>query len=307
MMEIALDTSRFPALNDSVRAHWAPVYFEPISGSGERLVVAVAVVNKDNFHLEAANALKRLYCFYGDDAVGAIRAIEIALQMLERDLVVKAIGALAQPNPGVTGIEIGDIRETEGATLAAIAQRRMEALSSLYKNEQQVERLPTVLEDQEGADKGGDRLPFLVCEYVRTQREGFAGYFSRDLREGQLRRSKGSSHKVIIDFSGSKLVANFGTLKAGALTSSVNLIKRRLWDLKVDRDKDAGSIGYRDHEMIVHKPANDDPQMSDRQLANLKEAFEALEEQADQEELRLRALPDVKDIGDHVLRLEMAA
>lgn len=33
MMEISLDTNMFPQLRDGIRAQWAPVFFEPISGS----------------------------------------------------------------------------------------------------------------------------------------------------------------------------------------------------------------------------------------------------------------------------------
>ncbi len=163
--------------------------------------------------------------------------------------------------------------------------------------------LPVAFANGDGA---GDRLPFMVCEYVKNHREGFANFFSADLREGKQRRMKGSSHKVIIDFSGSKLVANFGTLKAGSLTGSINLIKRRLWDLKVERDREPSGDFSRKHEMILQRPSKADPQVTEKQLSNLDEAFEALESQADQEELRLRSLDTVEQIGAHILATEAA-
>ncbi len=111
----------------------------------------------------------------------------------------------------------------------------------------------------------------------------------------------------MIDFAGPKLVANFGTLRAGSLTSSVHLIKRRLWDLKVERDRETHDAFSRPHEMLLHRPAKDDPQVTEQQQANISEALEALEMQADQEELRLLAMDSVPAIGQRVLRYDVAA
>lgn len=307
MMDISLNAGMFPQLRDGVRASWSPVLFEPISGSYERFVVGVAAFNHQGFHLEWANQLQRLACFYGDDAEGAIRIIEIAGRYLQVDLAKRAGEAVTAPDPTVANISFGDVRQAEGQTLEAVAKSWMSALSSLYSEpagEVLVMSLPETLADVANGEGSGDRLPFMVCEYVKTQRDGFAKFFSPDLREGRQRRTKGSSHNVLIDFSGSKLVANFGTLKAGALTSSVNLIKRRLWDLKVDRDKETSTNFVRHHEMILQRPDKGDPQISERQLSNLDEAFEALEHQADQEELRLRALNSVQSIGEHIFAAE---
>lgn len=308
-MDITIDTEIFPKLRDGVRAQWAPVFFEPISGSYERFVVGVAAFNQDGIHLEWANQLDRLKCFYGSDAIGAVSAIEIAGEYLEIDLTKRATEAFTKPDPAVTGIVFGDFQESEGHSVEGIAQSWMSALSSLYiePTAERVAIARPILNAADNVGQGfGDRLPFMVCDYVKLQREGFAGYFSADLREGKQRRMKGSSHKVIIDFSGSKLVANFGTLKAGSLTGSVNLIKRRLWDLKVERDSEPNNMLSRNHEMILQRPAKDDPQVTEKQQANLDEAFEALENQADQEELRLRALDSVQQIGEHIFAAEAA-
>lgn len=308
MMEVSLDTSLFPKLRDGIRARWVPVLFEPIAGSYERLVVGVAVFNERGFHLEWANRLDRLTCFYGSDAIGAVTAIQVAGEYLREDLAERADQALVEFDPAVTGISLGEFREAEGRSLERVAQSWMSALSSLYSEPTSVLAISTAPPGAMAArgDGFGDRLPFLVCDYVRTHREGFVNYFSADLRDGKQRRARGSSHKVQIDFSGSKLVANFGTLRAGTLTSSVNLIKRRLWDLKVERDGELGNGFARKHEMILQRPSKDDPQVSERQQANLEEAIQSLEDQADQEELRLRAMATVTQIGEHILESEAA-
>lgn len=308
-MTLRLDTSRFPSLKESVRAHWAPILLEPISGSDERFVIGVAAANATGFHVELANCHEKLTCFYGENAPTIVNAITLAGMCLREDLAERSVEALFSPDPPVSGVTIGKCREAEGVSLEALTQSWMAALSSLYspRTSHDVQPLTMLAVGDAEGQRAGDRLPFLVCEFVKSQREGFGEYFSTDIREARARRSKGGSHRVVIDFAGPRLVANFGTLKAGAITNSVHLIKRRLWDLKVERDREPHSILARAHEMILHRPPKDDPQVSEQQQANISEALEDLEQQADQEELRLLALDTVQSIGNRVLQYELSA
>jgi hypothetical protein len=308
MSEQAFATRAFPMFRNSVRARWAPVLLEPIAGSYERLVIGVAVVGEKSFHLELANALDRLKCLYADNAEGALYAIRLTAQQLSQDLSRRALQALTDPRPAISGIVIGDCREAEGESLEAIGASWMSTLSSLYLGDEGEGDVlsTTVAEDIQAPSESVDRLPLLVMEYVKERRVGYVRFFSSDLQEGRKRRSARRSHEVLIDFAGSRLVANFGTLRAGGLTSSVNVIKRRLWDLKVDRDREPNRFTDRRHEMIVQSPVSEDPQISERQFANISEALHALEHQAAQEALRLRALNTVNQIGEHVLAEEAA-
>jgi len=298
-------SNQFPSFEAGVRARWAPIILVPISGSYERLVIGVAVANESGFYVEMANALDRLRCLYADDAEGVAYAIDLTADHLRSDLGERGFHAIVEPQPLLSGVEIGTCREAEGASLEAIATSWMRSLSSLYRDE---ERRPVAAADDAVAQAEGvsDQLPTLVMDYVRERREGFFNYFSTDLREGRRRRLTGRSHEVLIDFGGSRLVANFGTLRASGIARSVNLIKRRLWDLKVERDRDSQSTPIRQHEMIIQSPAKGDPQVTANQQAYLSDALTALEEQADQEELRLRPLSTVAEIGEHVLRIETA-
>ncbi|QPM89120.1 hypothetical protein PSAL_003300 [Pseudooceanicola algae] len=307
MMEISLDTNMFPQLRDGVRARWAPVFFEPISGSYERFVVGVAAFNDQGFHLEWANQLDRLTCLYGPNARGAISAIQIAGEYLQEDLAKRAGRAIGEPDPAVSGIAFGDTREAEGSSLEGIAQSWMAALSSLYLSgmaqDSRSRELVEVAAETEGS---GDRLPFLVCDYVKSKRVGFTNFFSADLRENRQRRAKRNSQEPVIDFSGSRLVANFGTLKVSSLPRSFELVKLRLWDLNTIQVRDHNSMAARNYEMILQRPAKDDPQVSDKQQNRLEEALKELEEQADDKHLRLRPLETYQQIGDHVLKAEAA-
>jgi hypothetical protein len=308
-MTSAFDINRIPSFDKSVRAKWAPVVLEPIAGSYERLVVAVAVVGPSGFHIEAANALERLICLYADGAEGVAYAIKLSVEQLNIDLARRSIEALTNPIPAITGVQILDCREAEGRTLKDIGVSWMLSLSSLYKADSEeavlAEDIPAFIASEE-RERGGDRLPILIFDYVKDQKATFARYFSPEVQQGRRRRPAGKNHEVIIDFAGSKLVANFGTLQAGGVGRSVTQIKRRLWDLKVDRDDVSNQVFGRRHELILQAPRDSDPQFSERQHQQVREALAALERQADQEELRLRALSSVEEIGNHIIELEAA-
>ncbi len=305
MMIVDLASSAFPALHDSTHAQWAPIFLSPIRGSEERLVIGVAVLSAEGFHIEAANALTRLQCLYGSQADIVIQVAGVALDELRYDLASRSTQALLDFRPSITGVSIGELRQTEGVSLQSIGAAWMSSLSSLYDSDAaaialEIDDPEATYEDRFEALASGDRLPVLVLDYVVDNRAGLAGFFRSDLGKRPRRRR---SHEVSIDFTGSKLVANFGTLQVGQITRSVDLIKRRLWDLKVDRDSDTG-VFPREHEMLIQMPAADDPQVSDKQFENLEVARLALEEQADQEELRLEAYSTVAEIGQRVLAAE---
>jgi hypothetical protein len=310
-MNVLLSSGQFPSMDGGIRAFWAPVLLTPINGSYERLVVGVAAVSGQDFHLECANALDRLRCFYGDSAAGVLSAIKLASKCLETDLSHRYVEAIKAPDQTVSNVQVGECREAEGLSLMAISQSWMMALSSLYVKPLALEHFVKMdaleLAASTDARQGGDRLPYLVCNFVTTTNPRFADFFSHDVKEERPRRVRGSSHKVAIDFSGSRIVANFGTLRAGSLTESVYRVKRRLWDLKVERDRESDSAFMRTHELIIQRPSSDDPQVTERQQSSISEALEELVSQADQEQLRLRPMGSVAEIGQHLLKVELAA
>lgn len=304
---ISLDAPIFQDLGGLQRALWSPVLFRPIMGSPEQFVIGIAVAGDSGVHLERANQLRRLECVFSDAAEMAIIVAETALNIISVDLLKRSKSALTEFKPAISGVFLGEIREAQGISLQQIGASWMTTMSSLYKKNDHVERSEALEEAPEESTEdrdSGDRLPALVFEYIRANNPSIGKFFSSEIRNNQKRRR--NAHNVNIDFSGSRLVANFGTLASSNFSASVRRIKTRLWDLKVDRDKDSLARASRDHEMIIQHPSMADPQLSARQVDHLGEAIKALKIQADQEDVRLRALTTVDDIGKHILLAEAA-
>jgi hypothetical protein len=301
---------QFPQLTRRVRAKWAPLLLAPIMGSPERLVIGVAAVSDEGFHIETANALRRLKCLYGEDADTAIFTAEAAMDALRVDITGRGVKALLEPVVTFSGVLVGPVNDGEATTVQQIARVWMTSLSSLYQ-EEMGSRIELLREEAtQQADGGGftDRLPSLVLKYVADRRPGLEAFFNEDIRETRPRRRKRPKpHGVIIDFAGSRLVANFGTLVAANRVPSVDKIKRRIFDLIVGRDTEAKSMAPRSREMIVQHPAADDPQVGARQSSEIAEALQALSYQAGTENIAFVPMTTVPLIGDHILRAEYRA
>lgn len=304
MTRINIHSEHFPSLEGLVEASWAPILLEPIAGSYDRLVVGIAVANSSDFYLEMANGLEKLQCFYGDGAEVFKIAINIAAEHINDELAMRGVEVLQRYSSEVTSISIGECRTAQGNSLKEIAQNWLRSLSSLYSTSEL--QMLTTVQEADISRNAADRLPFLICNYVGERQKRLLNYFSSDLKNNRNRRRSGRSHEIVIDFSGPKLVANFGALKPTNLSRSTNFIKQRMWDLKVVRDRELQSHLSQLHEMIIQKPTQDDAQVTDKQMKKMEEALSELEAQANQEKLRLRALNDVSGIGQHLLQAEAA-
>lgn len=307
----ALSLSDFPTPAAQVRAKWAPIYLEPIMGSGERLTIGVAVVSDGGFVVLGANKLSRLQCLYGNAGAGVAFLAEAALEALKYDIADRNLDALLDPHPPIAGLHLGSLRDGAGMSLNEIAEMWLPGLSSLAIASERNLALANAETAEAVADslarQNTDRLPLLVAKEVLAIRPRLESFFRPDIRPDTGAKRGVKSHKVNIDFTGSNIVANFCTLYGSSPFKAAKEIKTRLWDLKVDRDG-AGKLvpAHRQHELLVFRPNNNDPNFSDKQLANVDEALMELESQADQEEIRLRPLLSVKDMADRILQAEAA-
>lgn len=287
---------------------WAPILFQPIQYSPERLIIGVAVVERSSVHLLRANRLDKLACLFGDAAEDAIFAAEVALQAIEHDFLAGNASIIQGYSASVSGVSIGELREAEGEHWLEVAERWFSASSAMFQKSE-IELLSLVPSEVANAvamapsvPAPRERLPSLVAEYVTKQRPSLRSGFSPSVF-GRVEKRHPADPKI--DFRGFRVNANFATLFANR-TTSVDRIKRRMWDLKVLKERAEGNLFDQRFEMFVQHPRRDDPQVSDAQQKRLMESINVLEGEADTVEIRLRPLTSVEEIGDFLLAAEAA-
>lgn len=303
MNQINIPTEAFPLSDQLIRGRWAPLYVYPLVGSDERLVFGVVVISENDFHVEVANALHRLECLCAEKSDILRSVIELTATHLRQTLSEKGTDALAEFTPVVSGVTLGSFSSSLGPSLGEMAKDWLQSMSSLH--------IAGTVEDTDvGEDevqpetttKNIDRLPNMVFEYVAAHNPELSRFFRKDIRT-KARRYK--NHEPLIDFSGKKIVANFSTLNASKIASSIDMIKLRLWDLKAARGSEEILFqNTHQHEILIHLPQENDPSISKSSYSRIRDAVSALEEQADTEELRLETFTSVKGIGQRIVSKE---
>lgn len=295
-----LDSIQFPLRNESVRAQWSPIYIEPMLGSGERLCIAVAVINASSFLIVPVVALNRLECLYGSDTASILMAAEIVIADLNAAITRLGEATWKQWQSPVEGVEFGVVRNGSAESMEAIARTGLMMCASL------VERICESEADGNIANEriSGNRLEELIKDEVVLKEPRLAVMFANQ------RRKAPNLRPVTIGFFGNAIAANFGVLTPQYLSSNVRDIKSKLWDLANVRD-DIESEGLlpvktRRYEMLFYRPSDNSPEYSTKQINNLNEAVNELEAEADSKKIRCRPNLNYESIVETILEAEAA-
>ena len=277
---------------------WAPVYFKPILGSGERFVVAVLAAGTDSHALASANSLARLDCLYSKNADLSKIVISSGLERLQELIDKDALLVGIDLEFDLNHFEIGEWKKGAGHSADDVAEKWLSALSSLHdvslKKFELVSQIPTKRERKVNATREFQNNVFsLFAQRLPNDVDKFSSY----IRSGKNRPfSKGD---VLVDYSGRNLTASFETVGSEKRRKTVDTMKRRLWDLSVYRESSKFD-GRHHYQMIVSSAgAAFDPD----ERADL---LEELTEQADKHELRLRQFETANAVVDHIVELEAA-
>jgi hypothetical protein len=309
-MSVVVPSDRFPRLDGFVRAEWAPIMFAPNPDTPERLVIGVVAVNTAGFHIAAADAGKRLGCLYGSAAATALLVQKASLTALAQQLAERGRAALSDPHVAFSGVSVGPLRAGEGRSLEELATDWLVSISSLHEGaktrpsevEEEVETAVAAIEAQ--ADN--DRLPVLVYRAVEETAPSLGDYFSADIRSRARKTGRPAPQKVFIGFAGSRVVANFATLRPTSRPRpAIDHIKRLMWDLARHRDTEVGRIyNQRAHEMIVFRRDENDPEMDERKAEGIQEMLEDLREQGAKDDILVQPRSSVGSIADHIRTVE---
>jgi hypothetical protein len=305
MMNDFFGTHSIPSFENPRSATWAPILLNPIPGSYETLVVGIVIADADGVHVEMANQLKRLNCLYGDRASGVIFSIGIAEKLIQDDLSNRGLDAIVHPTQFLTGVSLGSPRKGEGEGLAQIARSWLDYLSSLQK-EQSLNVAEAGLAEQvvQYAREAKRPLPQSVLKHVNDRMPEISRFFSFRIISGRSYRVK--PNEIDIDYRGQRLVANIAALKLSRISSQVGLIKQRLYDLKLDRERSADVGDGRLHELIVEVSEEAKDSLSRSQAATFRDVTSAMIKQADELSLRFLQFDSAEKIAEHIVLKEAA-
>jgi hypothetical protein len=304
MMETIFKSVLFPDRDRFKKVEVVAVYIEPRVDSGERTCVGVVALQEGAVKYAEVTNLKRLRCLYGAAHTGLVYAGQLALKSLSEHILRCGFEAALQSwTAPAQGLFLGKPISTASSSLDDALQVSLSQFSSLYTEPQESDTDEPTEDDVRTASATGWRLERLVKETTVLLRPDFATRF------GQKRRIKESARPMRLGFVGEKIVANFGLLTHKSLSAMVNNSKAKLWDLAQARGGtqagwfDTGASSAR-FELFVQRSTVDDFLYTLKQKADIAEALEELETEADKLEVRCRSVDSPVEIARELVAAE---
>lgn len=270
---------------------WRALFWEPVSGTGERLMVGV--VYQFGGQWDATRILRDdvLAALYGKAAEGARRLIDTALDMYRA--AARAGDSLDNLGAAIGGLHPSELRRTQ--TLSVPELLRIAALqySSLANMDS--------LDDADDADApAGEeitrRFSADVRAHVSSRRPDLANYFGRTA----VLVTGGDS--VRFGYASTMLLAHFNVLSPVRHGSSMRDARGRLWELERGQ-----RIGRQPRVALVSAvPRADDPMLGDRQHNKTREMIHELAREADTAGVIFKTVHSAESAADEVIEMEAA-
>ena len=263
---------------------WRPVYWEPVPGTGERLMVGVI--------LHAGDWLSRrlirddvLDGLYGQYAKGARNLIDSGLQTLIQ--IAQAAQSLADM-PAIMGLSCGPVREThcenvtEALRVAALMHSSLTAMDKL--DEPSESDIPDTGETNQ-------RFATEVRNHVVERNPDFSRYFGRStvlLDDGM---------PVRFGFCSPRAILHFGVLSPVRQSSSVRDARSKFWELhRAKRHADLPMAA-----LVFGVPDKNDPTLSYRQIDAMQRNLREIEREADTYDMRFFPVHNAQEGADKVI------
>lgn len=297
---LAYDRSGFPALPD-FGAHWMPVYWEPITGSGERITLLMAARTPDGeWHVQASAPLEAWECFLGAKAANVQRLINLVQRSLQAHF---AAGKWLQSwSPPLSGLVAGEVKWALGRDWADIIRAGL-ADTAFFASLHDI--LPNAKES--GTEREAEELRWsrLIREQVEQARPHWRTRFNRQVP------GRAGARETRIDYLGQRYCANFSRLvPGGGMARHIKDSKAKLLDLELVRQRALDTdlfAGIEPRiELLTYVPAESDPAFSLRAIREARRAFAELEEFADKHTMRVESCATHEAAAGRIVMMDAA-
>ncbi|MGP0903503.1 hypothetical protein [Serratia sp. CY76391] len=277
----------------SFRATWAPVYLEPVMGSGEKFTVIIAAYSEDGV-VRVCNAIRPdvVKAMYGNKHSQFHSIIEIIIQNLENHLKMhKSFSGWKSP---IVGAVLGGITSAQSSDMTGILRQAVQLTASLSS-------LDFFSSEDENDEKYSSENTWAnqLRATIINKSPYYEQYFNREFKvDGHARAAK-------IFYLSTKVAVNTDRLIPTNLAAHLDRNKARILDLLSVKDHD---IFDRDcFELIVYRPPDNDATYGKSQFAKLHEALHAIQEVGDKHSIRVVPVTTVQQAALRLIKAEQKA
>jgi hypothetical protein len=267
---------------------WRPCYWEPVAGTGERIMVGVIHGYGNEFQATRTIRDDVLVSLFGKSATGLKRLIDHGLNIFQT--VARADQSLNGLMMPISGLYPGDLRATEAASIADLLHTACLLYSSLGNLDKFDESEDTDAPQQEEVNH---HFSSEVKEAVARMRPDLSGGFGRNgvlIPNGQ---------PVKFGYFSPRAVLHFMVLHPVRTSQSVRDARARIFELNQARD----IANIQTAALIAAVPRIDDATLGTRQREMLKATQAEIEREADFVKLRWHGVHTASQGASKVIEL----
>jgi hypothetical protein len=270
------------------------VYFEPISGSGERFTIGIiAQSSQGEFRVIRTLPLKSMICMYGKEvSIQADNLVSLVIESAKDHL--NAGLDLEIWSPPLSGVKTSKTYYTQSkAKLDGILFQAITSYASLYKGK----LVDNGLEDynNELSDADDEEMSISLVKQVKTllSNECYNNHWNKEVIVKD-------NSRIYIDYLGSFYNANLSNFNIKKIKSAYDLAKGKLFDLELLRDKRQHEVTEMNQEFELLVALKSDASSRAKDLAY------QLEELADSRGLNVVSKPSAELLAKRIHEKEAA-
>lgn len=265
---------------------WRPIFWEPVSGTGERIMVGVLYEFSSNISSRRLIRDDVLDSLYGQQAsASAKNLIDTALNLMQTAAQVAGIREASMP---LMGLFPGQVRTTGANSVSEL----LRTAALMYSSLSNLDKLDDPDEsDAPLAEEVNKRFSTEVRDLVLVTHPQYQQYFGKSaplIDGGQI---------VRFGFFSPRLAAHFSVLHPARQSSSVRDARARLWELA--RAKEIAQV--RSAALITAVPRLDDATLGKKQRDQMQVNIEQITREADASEIRLLAVNTASQAAEKLL------
>lgn len=264
-------------------ATWVPFYWEPVSGTNERIMAGVVV------HFEGDTTAHRIL---RDDVIDAMFGKASGAPKNLIDTALRMARALAGPknemrhlSMPVLGLFPGPARAAEATTLSEAVRMAALMFSSLA-NLDHIDDIEA--EDAPSQEDTNRRLSTEVRQIVIARRPDLSQYFNRSAK------IVAGGENIKMGFLSARTAIHYGVLHPARQSSSVKDARSRFFELS----RVAEYCGLGDASLIIAVPRADDPTLGRKQLEHITRNTLELTREAQTVHVNLRTVHSADEAAE---------
>lgn len=267
---------------------WRPLYWEPVTGTGERLMVGVVYSFAEE--LRAVRTIRKdvLHCMFGKAATGLLTLIDESLKATQ--VAAEATNGLEQLMLPIFGLVPGELRVTQAKSSGDL----IETACLLYSSLVNLDKLDVAEEsDAPQQEEVNRRFSTEVREEVLKLRPELSIGFGNgvELVPG--------GQRVRFGYSSQRALLHFTVLHPVRHSASMRDARARIFELQQARSLS----NIHTAALIAGTPRLDDPTLGTKQRQQLRDNQHEIEREADAVNLRWYAAHSATEGATRLIEL----